>query len=125
MKLQCHCGNVKLETAYSPENLTACNCSLCYRYGTYWGYFAPEAVTVNCELPTQTYRWGDGMLAFHHCPVCGCQTHYVTTEKVDTSKVGVNFRLAGAQALQGITLRFLDGADTWQCLSEEPIGALR
>jgi hypothetical protein len=35
----CHCGAIKVKVASKPRQLTSCNCSICRRYGTLWGYY--------------------------------------------------------------------------------------
>ncbi|MEM7126728.1 MAG: aldehyde-activating protein [Chloroflexota bacterium] len=115
MKLSCHCGNVKITVNQAPETLLSCNCSICHRYGALWGYYAPEEVTVTTEsTSTATYRWGDETTDFHHCPNCGCMTHYTNTEKIDTPRVAANFRMIGHKEIETIPIRRFDGSDTWQ-----------
>ena len=36
------------------------------------------------------YIWCGKEVEFHRCNVCGCMTHYVTTEKCDVDVVAVN-----------------------------------
>jgi hypothetical protein len=43
----CHCGALSWSLEGDPGSITACNCTLCRRYGTLWAYVrlaAPEAV---------------------------------------------------------------------------------
>jgi hypothetical protein len=35
----CHCGSIKVKVASKPRQLTSCNCSICRRDGTLWGYY--------------------------------------------------------------------------------------
>ncbi|MEK7431628.1 MAG: aldehyde-activating protein [Cyanobacteriota bacterium] len=115
MNLSCHCGNVKISVNEKPETLTSCNCSLCHRYGSLWGYYKPEEVLIKFEKEkTNFYIWGDKCIESHHCTKCGCLTHYTTTEKVDPPKIGVNFRMADLTEIQDIRIRKLDGRDTWK-----------
>ena len=34
----CHCGAVKWQFEGSPESATACNCTVCRRYGVLWAH---------------------------------------------------------------------------------------
>ena len=34
----CHCGSVTWQFDGMPESVTACNCTVCRRYGTLWAY---------------------------------------------------------------------------------------
>ncbi len=109
--LTCHCGDVRLELAGLPASLTECNCSVCRRYAALWGYLAPDQVQL--QLPTQTkaYVWGDQSIEFHHCPNCGCVTHYVS---LTTPRIAVNFRLAEPGLTAQLPVRHFDGADSWK-----------
>ncbi|WP_025820008.1 GFA family protein [Shewanella marina] len=111
MLAQCHCGNVTISMAAKIEQVTHCNCSICYRLGAIWAYFLPEQVQVNCSVTsTKTYRHGDQYIDFHHCPVCGCCTHYTMTERIDMSRVAVNLRMTDADNINQIDVRYFDGA---------------
>ncbi|MFT5195689.1 MAG: hypothetical protein ACI9EW_003340 [Cellvibrionaceae bacterium] len=117
MNLSCHCGNISITVPAGPENLLSCNCSTCHRYGALWGYYKPSEIVVEIKTEkTGTYRWGDEHLEFMHCSTCGCMTHYVTTEKADKPKVGINFRMADRKEIQDLKIRKFDGADTWKFL---------
>lgn len=117
MEMSCHCGNLQLKVAYPPESLNSCNCSICRRYGSLWAYYAPDQVEIAAGSQAAVpYRWGEGYLDFMHCPVCGCVTHYTSTDKVEEPKTGVNFRMASPADIQGIRIRHFDGADTWKFL---------
>ncbi len=119
MHLSCHCGNIKLTVNQPPETLTSCNCSMCHRYGSLWGYYEPKDVTIEtASAPTETYRWGDEDLDFHRCPTCGCIMFWRNTENYDEERVAANFRMADRKAIESIPVRKFDGADTWQFIDE-------
>ncbi|ASI91025.1 GFA family protein [Vibrio mediterranei] len=116
---QCHCGNITLSFANWPANLTSCNCSVCRRYGTLWGYYEPDSVTVSVlRQPTTAYQWGDGFIDFHHCPECGCVTHFTSTDKSPTQKVAINFKMVAPEEISTIHIRYFDGADSWKYLND-------
>ena len=114
LKGSCHCGAVTFEVTRPPEWRNACNCSLCRRLGTLWGYFHPEEVTVLGD--TDSYSWGDGNLAFHRCKRCGCTTHYQSLVAEYRDRMAVNTRLMEPADMAGIRLRHFDGADTFRYL---------
>ncbi len=120
LNAQCHCGNIKLTASgNTPETLTECNCSICHRYGARWAYFKPDEVQVEMSQPSVTYRWSDEVVDFHHCPICGCLTHYTSTEKdlpVEGRKVAINARMCSREQTESIRIRHFDGANTWQFL---------
>lgn len=94
----CHCGAVRVTVPARPEWLGSCNCSICRRTAWLVAYY-PDDGQVRVEGRTVPYIWGDRMIALHHCPVCGCGTHWDTTGE-SHGKVGVNARL-----LEGFELR--------------------
>ena len=86
----CHCGNVRIELPSKPAWVADCNCSLCRRLAWRVAYFPPDQVRISGE--TTAYVWGDRMIGIHHCPICGCGTHWETLDE-DFGKMGVNARL--------------------------------
>jgi hypothetical protein len=50
----CHCGAVRWSFEGTPESATACNCTVCRRYGVLWAYdYEDERIRVSG--PTQVY----------------------------------------------------------------------
>lgn len=113
LEATCHCGAVRIEVPRVPEQLTSCNCSICRRLGWIVAYYGMSEVTIHGE--TDTYAWGDRMLRFHRCRVCGCATHW-WPENPTRDRMGVNARLLPPEALAGSRIRRFDGADTWTFL---------
>ena len=110
MELTCHCGNVRLKLDTLPSEVGECNCSICRRYAASWAYFSPDQVDVKCSEQTVFYCWGDKDVEFHRCNICGCLTHYVTTEKCDANILAVNMKMAENDVLAAIPVRKIDGA---------------
>ena len=115
----CHCGKVTIQIAALNPAVTACNCSVCHRLGALWAYYTNSEVTFTAGAgETATYvRQGEGMgdLAFHHCPACGCTTHWSSLNP-SVDRMGINARLLERSLLDGVRVRHLDGADTWTYL---------
>jgi hypothetical protein len=82
-----------------------CNCSLCGRLGTLWAYYPDAEVEVTGE--TKAYVWGDRTIGIHHCPMCGCVSHWRTLGE-DFGKMGVNARLLDGFDPCGVEVRPLD-----------------
>jgi hypothetical protein len=111
----CHCGSVTIRVASAPTEVTSCNCSICRRLGTLWAYYAPADVCVSGA--TATYQWGEKSIDFHHCPTCGCTTHWSRREGGDADRMGINARLLAPEVLAGARVRRLDGASgEWKYL---------
>ncbi len=112
----CHCGAISIEMDEAPESVTACNCSICRRYGALWAYSHPSKVRlIPSDAPTDTYQCHQKTQHFHRCRTCGCITHWASIDPHDDT-TGVNARLLPPDVLGRARLRHLDGADTWDYL---------
>lgn len=112
---QCHCGNIRLSIPYLTETGTSCNCSICARYGAVWGGFTESEVEVTVGAHgLATYCHGDRMINFHHCPNCGCITHYSSTSPGPDARLAINYRLFEASDWKGVKVRLFDGANSWE-----------
>lgn len=114
----CHCGAVRIVLPSAPSQVTACNCSICRRYGWLLAYYGLADVVVQGD--TDTYSWGDHMLAFHRCKVCGCGTHWYPLGTPTLDRMGVNARLLPPDVLARACVRRFDGAETWTTLGVDP-----
>lgn len=111
MKVSCHCGNIELTATFIPTEIAHCNCSICRRYAASWAYYAPKDVSITCtQKASIAYIWGDKEVAFHHCPLCGCMTHYLTTAKCDSDITAINMCMAENDIRDTIPIRKIDGA---------------
>ena len=120
IKGSCHCGNVSVTMERLPHSVTSCNCSICYRLGAIWGYYHPAKLNASSDsAPLANYTWGKKHMRFFHCPLCGCVTHYETTEASGNNWVGVNFRMMDATVIDSVPVRYFDGADTCKYLDEQ------
>ena len=115
IKASCHCRNIQLHAERLPDSMTSCNCSICYRYGALWAYFKPEEVSITFqEKPSITYAWQDKEIDFHHCPVCGCLTHFTSRESCSLKRTAINMRMADPKIISNISIRKFDGADSFE-----------
>ena len=114
---RCHCGTVRIEVPRKPASITACNCSICRRYGTLWAYYKASTVRVHLQPGTaHEYVWGDRQLRFVRCGACGCVTHWEALDPGPASRMGVNARNFDPGELGNVRLRRLDGAESWKFL---------
>ena len=70
----CHCGASQWTLEGDPGPATACNCTLCRRYGALWAYDY-EGERIRISGPSAAYtRAGkaDPVLEIRFCPACGC-----------------------------------------------------
>lgn len=113
----CHCGAVRWSFADVPESATACNCTVCRRYGVLWAYdFEDEGIRVSG--PTRVYAWGDREIGFHFCPDCGCVAYWraLKVRADGRRRIAVNLRLAEPEAVGAIAVHHLDGLESWKHL---------
>jgi hypothetical protein len=117
IEASCHCGAVKLQIAEKPERLTSCNCSICHHLGTLWAYYHPSQVAlVSGKGATVPYIQGERTLAIHHCPTCGCVTHWESSREEHKDRMAVNARLMKRDEIADVLVRRFDGPDTWTYL---------
>ena len=110
----CICGGVRWEITALPDWAVSCNCSVCRRYGAIWAHRARKEVTLSGD--TRGFTRGEGLIAFRHCPVCGCLTHYCATQAGPEARVSVNLRMAAPEIVEAIRIRRFDGAESWRFL---------
>jgi hypothetical protein len=111
----CDCGAVHWSFEGIPERATACNCTICRRYGVLWAYdYENERIRVSG--PTRFYAWGDRAIGFHFCPDCGCVTHWRALKPREDGRrrIAVNLRLAEPEAVGAIAIKHLDGLESWK-----------
>jgi hypothetical protein len=115
----CHCGAVRWRFLPEPDGATACNCTVCRRYGVLWIYDW-EGHGVFVEGPTATYRRGNA-IDFHFCPTCACVTHWrgLRLDEDGRRRLAVNVRLAEPEAVAHLPIDHFDGLDTFEDLPRD------
>ncbi|EBA13035.1 GFA family protein [Roseobacter sp. CCS2] len=111
----CHCGAVRYAFDHKPKWTTSCNCSICRRLGALWIYAKIPLITVTGQ--TTGYTRDQKSLAFHHCVICGCTTHWENLAPDSAEPyMAVNLRLAAPDVVASVPVRRFDGAETWAFL---------
>lgn len=116
----CHCGAVLWSFDGVPDSATACNCTVCRRYGVLWAYgYENEGIRVSG--PTHVYAWGDQTIGFHFCPNCGCVAYWRASAPGEDGRrrIAVNLRLADPEAVSSIIVDHFDGLDSWEDLPRD------
>lgn len=115
----CHCGAVHWSFEGVPNGATACNCTVCRRYGVLWAYdYEGEGITVTGD--TRKYVRGDA-IEFHFCPTCGCIAFW-RAQRADEQarrRIAVNLRLAEPDAVAQIPVDHFDGLNTFSDLPRD------
>ena len=115
----CHCGAVHFSFDGVPEGATACNCTVCRRYGVLWIYdFENERIKVSG--PTKAYVRGRS-LGFHFCPECGCVAYWrsLRVEEDGRRRIAVNVRLAKPEVVASLPIDHFDGLTTFEDLPRD------
>ncbi|NJN50483.1 MAG: GFA family protein [Gammaproteobacteria bacterium] len=115
----CHCEAVRWQFAGVPNGATACNCTVCRRYGVLWAYdFEGEGIHVSG--PTKAYVRGKS-IGFHFCPACGCIAYWRALDSGDDGRrrIAVNLRLAEPVAVAKIPIDHFDGLVTFEDLPRD------
>ena len=117
----CHCGNVKWTYAEPLESVTACNCSLCSRYGALWAYgHLDHGITVSGA--TSIYMRGSKINGYNFCTACGCMAYYLsnTLNEEGQRRIAVNTRLVSdPKAIEALLIDHFDGLDTFEDLPRD------
>jgi hypothetical protein len=120
LKGSCHCGAVRWQFEGQPEGATACNCTVCRRYGVLWAYdYEGEGIKVSGN--TQKYIRGRA-IEFHFCPVCACIAFWRSRRIGEDGRcrIAVNLRLAEQpEAVGHIPIDHFDGLDTFDDLPRD------
>lgn len=111
MKLSCDCKNIEINVT-PPTQVTICNCSICSRYQSLWGYYSPAEVKITIGMRGKNvYLRGDREIEFVRCANCGCITHYQTLPEDNDPLVAVNFRMTTQDLMKDIPVRYHNGKE--------------
>ena len=115
----CHCQAVQWRFEGMPESATACNCTVCRRYGVLWIYDY-EGERIHVTGPTKAYIRGEA-IEFHFCPNCGCVAFWrgINTGKDGRRRIAVNIRLAEPQVVEHLLIDHFDGFDKFDDLPRD------
>ena len=114
----CHCEGAQWTLTGDPGSITACNCTLCRRYGALWAYdYEGERVAVHGV--TRAYRRkgkADPALEILFCPTCAAVLAWRGLRDADTPgrrRMAVNVRLAPPEAVADLPIDHFDGLNTF------------
>lgn len=117
----CHCGQVHWTWTHAalPDGATACNCTVCRRYGALWIYdFEGHGITVSG--PTSHYVRGDHV-EFHFCPRCGGVAYWRGRQAMADGRrrIAVNLRMTEPGPVAAVPIDHFDGLDTFDDLPRD------
>lgn len=116
----CHCGAAAWTLTGDPGPVTACNCTLCHRYGALWAYdFEGERIAISGT--TASFRRpgkSDPALEIVFCPICAGVLAWrgLRLEEDGRRRMAVNVRLASVEDVAHLPIDHFDGLDTFDDL---------
>lgn len=116
----CHCGAVRWRFEGTPQSATACNCTVCRRYGVLWAYdYEGEGISVSG--PARVYARGGRTIGFHFCADCGCVAYWRASAPGDDGRrrIAVNLRLAEPELVAAIVMDHFDGLVSFDDLGRD------
>lgn len=115
----CHCGSVRWQLDALPEGATACNCTVCRRYGALWAY-GFDGEDVRTTGTTKAYVRGPS-IGFHFCPDCGGMAFWRSQKPNEEGRlrVGVNLRLTEPGPIADLPIDHFDGLVAWEDLPHD------
>ncbi len=116
----CHCGAVHWRFDGEIDSATACNCTVCRRYGVLWAYDY-DGERIHVSGGTRAYVWGDRSIGFHFCPNCGNIAYWRALEpgKDGRRRIAVNVRLAAPEEVAALPVEHFDGLNTFEDLGQD------
>lgn len=123
MKGTCHCGAAHWQLDGDPGSITACNCTICRRYGALWAYdWEGERIRVSGDTAAYTRKERDDpFLAFLFCPRCaGVLAWRALRPDYDgRRRMAVNIRLAPPEEAADLLIDHFDGFDSFDDLPQD------
>lgn len=121
IKGACFCGAVSWTFKGAVESATACNCTLCRRYGALWiyGHVGQE---ISIDGQSSFFERGRKINKFNFCTTCGCVTHYRANAPSENGlhRAAVNVRSAlNPDQVAGLLIDHFDGFDTFEDLDRD------
>jgi hypothetical protein len=120
----CHCGAVRWTFEGDPGSATACNCTVCRRYGVLWIYdYEGERVAVTGQTTayTRSVASSPPEIAFNFCATCGCVVSWraLAVDAEGRRRLAVNVRLAEPGAVAHLPIDHFDGLDRFEDLPRD------
>ncbi|PDT07608.1 GFA family protein [Rhizobium sp. M1] len=119
----CHCGKTSWALEGDPGSITACNCTLCRRYGVLWAYdYEGERIALTGQTASYT-RAGreNSSLEILFCPSCACVSSWrgLRLQKDGRRRMAVNIRLAPPDLVADLPIDHFDGLETFEDLPSQ------
>lgn len=109
----CHCGAAGWTFDGMPDGVTACNCTLCRRYGVLWIYdYEGERIALTGASRSYTrHDRTSPVLEIRFCGRCGCVLAWrgLSLDTEGRRRIAVNLRLTEPEAVAHLPIDHFDG----------------
>jgi hypothetical protein len=109
-KGSCHCGKVAFEVEGEIKDVTACNCSMCFRKGVLM-WFVPRQKLhlLTPEKDLSTYLFNKHAIKHRFCADCGIHAFGEATDPKGNQMAAVNARCLEGIELSSLTVKNFNG----------------
>ena len=109
-KGSCHCGRIAFEVPGAPENVTACNCSICQRKGILMWFVPREQLKLlTPEENSSVYLFNKHRIKHRFCPVCGIHAYGEALDPQGRPTAAINARCIEGVDLESLKVSHFDG----------------
>ncbi|HEY1708714.1 MAG TPA: GFA family protein [Rhizomicrobium sp.] len=118
----CHCGGARWTLEGAAGSITACNCTLCRRYGALWAYdYENERIRVTGKTASYRRANKEPSLEILFCPACGCVMCWRGLELNPDGRrrIAVNVRLTDPEVVAALPIDHFDGLNTFDDLPRD------
>ena len=118
----CHCGAAGWTLEGDPGSITACNCTLCRRYGALWAYdYENERIRVSGPLRSYVCDVETPSLEILFCGHCAGVAAWrgLDLDEAGRRRIAVNVRLAPPDAVADLVIDHFDGLDSYDDLPRD------
>ena len=123
LKGSCHCGATHWTLEGDPGSITACNCTMCRRYGALWAYdYENERIRVEGHVSSYTRAGPErSSLEVLFCPTCANAVAWrsLRPDEEGRRRIAVNVRLTEPDLVADLAIDHFDGLDTFDDLPRE------
>lgn len=118
----CHCQAVGWKLDTLPASATACNCTVCRRYGALWAYgHEGDDIRVHGQTTAYARNATEHSLSFDFCPRCGCVMHWraLKPDAEGRRRMAVNLRMTDPAPIAELPVDHFDGLEGWEDLPRD------
>jgi hypothetical protein len=107
----CHCGQIRFEVEGDmPEEVMACNCSICQRKGVLMWFVPRQAMKVLTPAEKMsTYTFNKHVIKHHFCPTCGIHPFGEGVSPKGDAMAAINVRCLEGVEIESLKVNHFNG----------------